>query len=67
MRGGGSLVIDCMSDYYDVSLKSHREDMLLKSKDYRSIHEKVEAPGVLLRLFKKNDPTLLFISQHRLA
>ena len=32
--------IDCMSDYYDVSLKSHREDMLLESKDYRSIHKK---------------------------
>ena len=51
--------LDCMSDYYDVSLKSHREDMLLESKYYRSIHEKVETPGVLLRLFEEEKPNLV--------
>ena len=48
--------LDCMSDYYDVSLKSQREDMLLQIKDYRSIHERLEAPGVLLRLFEEEKP-----------
>ena len=48
--------LDCISDYYDVSLKLRREDMLLQSPDYRSIHEKVEAPGVLLRLFEEEKP-----------
>ena len=51
--------LDCMSDYYDVSLKSHREGMLLQSPDYRSIHEKVEAPGVLLALFGKEKPNIV--------
>ena len=51
--------LDCMSDYYDVSLKSHREDMLLESKYYRSIHEKVETPGVLLRLFEEEKPNIV--------
>ena len=51
--------LDCMSDYYDVSLKSHREDMLLESKNYRSIHEKVETPGVLLQLFEEEKPKVV--------
>jgi UDP-glucuronate 4-epimerase len=33
--------LDCMSDYYDVSLKERRESMLLQSEHYRSVHEKV--------------------------
>ena len=51
--------LDCMSDYYDVSLKLHREEMLLQSKDYRSIHEKVEAPGVLMQLFEEEKPNVV--------
>ena len=51
--------LDCMSDYYDVSLKSHREDMLLESRDYRSIHEKVETLGVLLKLFEEEKPNVV--------
>ena len=37
--------LDCMSDYYDVSLKERRESMLLQSSSYRSVHEKVETPN----------------------
>ena len=48
--------LDCMSDYYDVSLKKRRESMLLKSALYRSIHEKVETPSVLIDLFKEERP-----------
>lgn len=51
--------IDCISDYYDVSLKSRREDMLLRNPDYRSIHEKVESLGVLLRLFEEEKPNVV--------
>lgn len=51
--------LDCISDYYDVSLKSSREDMLLQNPNYRSIHEKVEAPGVLLRLFEEEKPNVV--------
>ena len=45
--------LDCMSDYYDVSLKYCRENILLQSPDYRSIHEKIETPGVLMQLLKE--------------
>ena len=33
--------LDCMSDYYDVSLKKRRESMLLQNSFYRSVHAKV--------------------------
>ena len=52
--------LDCMSDYYDVSLKESREKMLLQSTSYRSIHEKVEAPGVLMELFEVERPNVVF-------
>ena len=51
--------LDCMSDYYDVSLKTHREDILLESKDYRSIHRKVQTPGVLQHLFEEEKPNVV--------
>ena len=51
--------LDCMSDYYDVSLKSRREDMLLQIPNYRSIHEKVESSGILLKLFEEEKPNVV--------
>ena len=51
--------IDCMSDYYDVSLKEWREGMLLKSESYRSVHEKVETPNILLELFNEERPDVV--------
>ena len=51
--------VDCMSDYYDVSLKHDREVILSKSKDYRSVHAKVEDPGLLLDLFKEERPGIV--------
>ena len=50
---------DCMSDYYDVSLKERRESMLLQSASYRSVHEKVETPNILLDLFEKESPHIV--------
>ena len=51
--------LDCMSDYYDVSLKERRESMLLQSASYRSIHEKVETPNVLMSLFEAERPNIV--------
>ena len=51
--------LDCMSDYYDVSLKERRESMLLQNESYISVHEKVEAPGVLMRLFDQERPDIV--------
>ena len=51
--------LDCMSDYYDVSLKEQRENMLMQYKSYRSVHEKVEAPNVLMSLFEQEQPDVV--------
>ena len=51
--------LDCMSDYYDVSLKERRESVLLKSVDYRSVHAKVEEPELLKKLFKEEMPEVV--------
>ena len=51
--------LDCMSDYYEVSLKERRESMLLERPDYRSIHEKVETPGVLSDVFHEERPDVV--------
>ena len=51
--------LDCMSDYYDVSLKERREGMLLQNALYKSVHEKIEAPDVLLDLFKDERPNIV--------
>ena len=51
--------IDCLSDYYDVSLKKERERILLKNQSYFSVHEKVETKDVLINLFKKEQPDVV--------
>jgi UDP-glucuronate 4-epimerase len=51
--------LDCMSDYYDVLLKERRESILLQSTSYRSVHEKVETPNVLMNLFNKEQPDVV--------
>ena len=51
--------LDCISDYYDVTLKERRESMLLQKASYRSVHEKVETPNVLMRLFKEERPDVV--------
>ncbi|WP_417249294.1 GDP-mannose 4,6-dehydratase [Celeribacter sp.] len=48
--------LDCMSDYYDVALKARREDTLLAYENYRSVHDKVEPPGLLMSLFEEEKP-----------
>ena len=51
--------LDCMSDYYEVSLKERRESMLLQRASYRSIHEKVETPNVLMNVFEEERPDVV--------
>ena len=51
--------LDSMSDYYDVSLKQRREGMLLQNAFYRSVHEKVETPDVLMDLFEEERPNVV--------
>lgn len=51
--------LDCMSDYYDVSLKHQRESLLLQSASYRSVHEKIETPNVLMLLFGEERPDIV--------
>ena len=51
--------LDCMSDYYDVSLKERREGMLKQNAFYRSVHEKVETPDVLINLFEEERPNIV--------
>ena len=51
--------LDCMSDYYDVALKERREDTLLSYECYRSVHDKVETPGLLMSLFEAEKPNVV--------
>ncbi len=51
--------LDCMSDYYDVSLKERREDTLLTFENYRSVHDKVETPALLMTLFEEERPDVV--------
>ena len=51
--------LDCMSDYYDVSLKEARESRLLSYDNYRSIHGKVETPELLIGIFRQERPDVV--------
>lgn len=58
-KGWRVIGIDCMSDYYDVYIKECRESMLLRYSKYRSIHEKIEQPNVLMKIFKEEQPNVI--------
>jgi UDP-glucuronate 4-epimerase len=51
--------VDCMSDYYDVSLKNRRESILLQYPSYSSIHKKIETPEMLMCVFQENRPDIV--------
>ena len=59
VEGWRVIGLDCMSDYYDLSLKERRESMLLQSAAYRSVHEKVETSNALMDLFKEERPDVV--------
>lgn len=58
-EGWNVVGLDCMSDYYDVSLKEKRENILLQSALFRSVHEKVETPNVLMDLLDDERPDII--------
>jgi len=51
--------LDCMSDYYDISIKKHRESILIQYKFFRSIHEKIEGKNILLQIFAQEKPDVI--------
>ena len=51
--------LDSMSDYYDVALKEARESPLLAYGRYRSVHDKVETPELLVDLFEQERPDVV--------
>jgi UDP-glucuronate 4-epimerase len=58
-QGWRVIGLDCMSDYYDVALKQRREESLQAYESYRSVHDKVETPGLLMRLFEEEKPDVV--------
>ena len=58
-KGWKVIGLDCMSDYYDVSLKEKRENILNQNSRYSSIHKKIEADNVLMNLFAKERPSIV--------
>jgi UDP-glucuronate 4-epimerase len=58
-KGWRVIGLDCLSDYYDISLKESRENILLKNSNYRSIHSKIEKPAILLSIFKEEKPDIV--------
>jgi len=50
---------DCMSDYYDVTLKERRESILLQNEFYVSIHESLERSGALTQVFHTERPDVV--------
>lgn len=51
--------LDCISDYYDISLKKRRESILLESDCYRAVHDHLEAPNLLMNLFEDEQPSVV--------
>jgi UDP-glucuronate 4-epimerase len=58
-EGWNVIGIDCISDYYDTVLKETRESMLLQNPSYRSVHSKVEEPGLLMKVFEDERPEIV--------
>jgi len=51
--------LDCMSDYYDVSLKEARLALLEANPDFRHVFGKVEDPSLLMSLFEEERPDVV--------
>ena len=51
--------VDAISDYYDVRLKHAREEILLRNKNYISVHRRIEEPKVILELFEHYSPDMV--------
>lgn len=51
--------LDSHNDYYDVTLKERREQMLLQNPGFTAVRGKVEEPGLLMDLFAREQPDLV--------
>ncbi|NVK34528.1 MAG: GDP-mannose 4,6-dehydratase [Rhodobacteraceae bacterium] len=51
--------LDAMTDYYDVKLKERRQQMLLQHEHFQAINDRIEAPDVLMGLFKRERPNVV--------
>ena len=51
--------LDCLTDYYDLSLKKGRESILLQSANYRSLKSKLEEPDLLKKVFEIERPEIV--------
>ncbi|HAB38673.1 MAG TPA: UDP-glucuronate 5-epimerase [Rhodobacteraceae bacterium] len=51
--------LDCLSDYYDATLKEARLAILNEFEGFRHVLGKVEDPGLLMQLFKKERPNVV--------
>lgn len=55
-EGVAVIGLDSMSDYYDVSLKHRRHDLLNAQTGFTAIEAKLEEPGLLAELFAARKP-----------
>jgi len=51
--------LDSMSDYYDVTLKLRRQEMLCQHDAFSAINDKLETPGTLHALFSEHRPDVV--------
>lgn len=51
--------VDNLSDYYDVSLKERRQEMLSQSPDFTIINDAVQAPGLMMDIFARHKPDVV--------
>ena len=48
--------VDALTDYYDVTLKQDRHELLLRSPDFQAVTARIETPGLLAGLFEDHRP-----------
>ena len=52
--------VDSLSDYYDITLKQRRQDMLAAHAGFQVVNAAIETPNLLMDLFKTHRPTAVF-------
>lgn len=51
--------LDGMTDYYDVSLKRRRHQMLLQSQNFSCVEARIEEPNLVTNLMQKEQPDVV--------
>lgn len=60
LKAGWNVIgVDCLNNYYDVTLKKDREGILLENPCFRSVNKRIEENGMLKELFKKDKPEIV--------